>query len=235
MKHVSVVQHTQSEWLGHIEDHLEGRGIRFGYHRPFSAGGTLPDPMTVGDGLVLIGGGQWGGAPGRWQLPSFDAEVRLARACLMLDKPVIGFGVGAQILSVAGEGGVAPATLTFDVLDATRVKPDSLGGLLPPRFPCGVYMRDVPTPPGYADILAVDPAGRPVVFQVGPRSFGFSGNPGLRRAMVEDLVMESEETPDDPASGLEALGRLGSAIEDALVPIMAGLVAACGWMDKTSA
>ena len=60
MKHLSVVQHTQSEWLGHIEDHLEGRGIRFGYFRPFTAGGTLPDVMTLGDGLILLGGGPWG-------------------------------------------------------------------------------------------------------------------------------------------------------------------------------
>ena len=56
MKHVSVVQHTQSEWLGHIEDHLEGRGIRFSYFRPFTAGGKLPDVSVLGDGLILVGG-----------------------------------------------------------------------------------------------------------------------------------------------------------------------------------
>ena len=46
MLHLSVIQHTQSEWLGGIEDHLEGRGIRFGYHRPFTTGGTLPSVPT---------------------------------------------------------------------------------------------------------------------------------------------------------------------------------------------
>ena len=60
MKHLSVVQHTQSEWLGHIEDHLEGRGVRFGYHRPFVAGGKLPAVATVGDGLILRRGRKLG-------------------------------------------------------------------------------------------------------------------------------------------------------------------------------
>mgnify|MGYP006168665539 CR=1 FL=1 len=72
MKHVSIVQNTQSEWLGHIEDHLEGRGIRFGYHRPFADGGRLPDIMTIGDGLMLVGGGAWGSATNGRLLPSLD-------------------------------------------------------------------------------------------------------------------------------------------------------------------
>lgn len=59
MKHVSVIQHTQSEWLGHIEDHLEARGVRFSYIRPFVNGGKFPSPTVLGDGLILVGGGKW--------------------------------------------------------------------------------------------------------------------------------------------------------------------------------
>lgn len=230
MTHVSVVQHTQSEWLGHIEDHLEGRGIRFGYHRPFAAGGALPSPMTIGDGLMLVGGGQWGAAQGRWQLPWLAAEVKLARACLMLDKPVIGIGVGAQILALAADGGVAAGALVGEVGEAQRTGPDALGGLMPERFVIATYMRDRPVPPDYAQILARDGAGRAAVFAVGPRSFGFVAHPGLRRAMIEDLVMESEDAPPDTARMLDEVARQGSAIEDALVPLMAGLVVATGWM-----
>jgi hypothetical protein len=91
-------------------------------------------------------------------------------------------------------------------------------------------MRDRPLPPAYAKILAVDEAGHPALFQVGPNAFGFSGHPGVRRAMIEDLVMEFTEAPDDAAEGLVRLSALGQAIDDALVPIMAGLVAATGWM-----
>ena len=230
MKHVTIVQHTQSEWLGHIEDHLEGRGIRFGYHRPFASGGKLPDVMTVGDGLILIGGGPWGAATPGHLLPTLEAEVRLARACLMLGKPVVGIGLGSQILALAADGGAEQAPLSLDVGHSTRTAPDALHGFLPERFATVVYMRDWPRPPAYATTLATDEAGRPTVFQIGASAFGFAGHPGLRPAMIEDLIMEFEEAPADCAARLPAVAGAASAIEDALVPIMTGLVKAVGWM-----
>lgn len=230
MKFVSVVQHTQSEWLGGIEDHLEGRGIRFGYFRPFTAGGKLPDVATIGDGLILVGGGPWGAATPDHLLPGLEAEVRLTRACLMLGKPVVAFGLGAQVLSLAAEGGVEPSPLTFDVREMRRTQSDALGGLLPERFPSAIYMRDWPAPPAYAQVLATEAQGRPAAFQIGANAFGFVGHPGIRRAMIEDLIMEFEETPADTAQGLERTARAQSTIDDALVPIMAGLIAATGWM-----
>ncbi len=231
MKHISVVQHTQSEWLGHIEDHLEGRGIRFSYNRPFTTGGNLPDAMTVGDGLMLIGGGPWGAATPGSMLPTLEQEVRLARACLMLGKPVIGIGLGSQILCLAADGGVEQAPLTFVIGDAHRVRDGALGGFLPERYPLVVYMRDRPIPPGYADILSVDDAGRPALFQIGSTAFGFTGHPGLRPAMIEDLIMESDDTPEGCGETLQRLPPVGPAIEDALVRIMTGLVQAAGWME----
>jgi GMP synthase-like glutamine amidotransferase len=233
MKYVSVIQHTQSEWLGHIEDHLEGRGIRFGYARPFTAGGKLPDRNLLGDGLIMLGGGPWGTATEGRKLPTLEAEIRLARACLMLEKPVVGIGIGAQILAIAGDGRSEGAPLTFTVGVARRVRDGALNGFLPERFPSVVYMRDRPVPPAYADVLAVDEEGYPALYQIGRNAFGFAGHPGVRRAMIEDLLMESDDLPADPAPGLEKLLGLGPAIEDALVAIMAGLVQVAGWMDKT--
>src|SRR5690606_19759560 len=62
MRLVSVVQHTSAEYLGLLEDHLEGRDIRFRYFRPFTGGGQLPPRDTIRDGLILLGGGPWGAA-----------------------------------------------------------------------------------------------------------------------------------------------------------------------------
>ena len=43
MNVVAVIQHTAGEYLGLMEDHLEGRRIRFQYFRPFAAG----EPFSV--------------------------------------------------------------------------------------------------------------------------------------------------------------------------------------------
>lgn len=232
MKHLSVIQHTQSEWLGAIEDHLEGRGIRFSYFRPFTTGGGLPNVMTVGDGLILLGGGPWGGGGHDRQLPTLDAEVRLVRACLMMGKSVAGFGVGSQILALAADGGTEPAPLDLSVETVTRTSDDALLGFLPPSFPSVVYMRDRPVPPAYAQILARDDAGHPAVFQIGANAFGFTGHPGLRPAMIEDLVMEFDEVPGDCGEKLPQVRAQARAVEDALVGIMTGLVKACAWMEN---
>ncbi len=230
MKHVSIVQNTQSEWLGHIEDHLEGRGIRFGYHRPFADGGRLPDIMTIGDGLMLVGGGAWGSATNGRLLPSLDGEVKLARACLMLGKPVIGFGLGSQILALAADGTTSAAPLTCSVDTARRIKDGALAGHLPESFRFVRYGRDRAVPPAYAEILAVDEAGEPAVWQIGANVLGFTGHLGVRPAMIEDLVMEFDEVPADVAGTLPSIARAAPAMEDALVHIMTGMVEIAGWM-----
>lgn len=230
MKYLTVVQHCQPEWLGHIEDHLEGRGIRFGYHRPFTTGGKVPDVATVGDGLILLGGGSWGAATQGHLLPTLDAEVRLARACLMLDKPVVGIGLGAQILSLAADGSAVEAPLTLSAGFAARTTETALDGLLPASIPTVVFMRDRPSPPDYAGILARDQDGHAAIFQIGSKSFGFINHPGVRRAMIEELIMETDDAPPNSAETLDRIGAMATTIEDALVPIMTGLIRRTGWM-----
>ena len=230
MKTIHVVQHTSAEYLGLVEDHLEGRGIRFRYSRPFAAKGSLPQAETVGAGLVLLGGGPWGSA-GERRVPTLAAEVDLARSCLERDVPVVGIGVGAQILAIAAGGGSEAAPLEFHVGQAHRARDDALGGYLPPRYPLAVYMRDRPLPPRAATVLARDDAGRPALWQLGRGTFGFTGHPGLKVAMIEDLAMEFDESPPALGDGLALLRRAQTALEDALVPIMTGLVHATGWMD----
>ncbi len=223
MKTLTVIQHTSADYLGLMEDHLEGRRIRFAYVRPFTEATNVPDFTELGDGLVLLGGGPWGSAGGR-DVPTLDAEVRLARACLMHDMPVVGIGLGAQILAIAADGRSEPCDLRFGVARARRTQADALNGYLPDVFPHVSYMRDRPVPPDYADVLAVDDEDRPAIFQIGGNAFGFTGHPGFKLAMAEDLIMEFEEVPPDTAGSLAELRTAKADIEDALVPIMTGLV-----------
>jgi len=229
MNVLNVVQHTSADYLGLMEDHLEGRRIRFRYFRPFTERGSVPRPTDICDGLFLMGGGPWGSAGDR-DVPTLDAEIQLTRNMLDQGKPVIGIGLGAQILAIAAGGGSAPGELVFEPGYARRVDPDALGGFMPERFPNVVYMRDRPLPPAQASVLALDQTGRPAVFQVGANALGFTGHPGFKTAMAEDLIMEFEESPENPAPRLERLQVMVREIEDALVPIMTGIIRVTGLM-----
>ena len=224
-----VIQHDSAEYLGLIEDHLEGRGVRFRYCRPFAGKTPLPREDALGDGLVLLGGGPWGSAGGR-DVPTLAQEIALARAALSRGKSIVGIGLGAQILAIAAGGRSQATRLEFSVGKAIRVGDMALNGYLPAEYPLAIYMRDWPVPPEAAVVLARDERGRAALWQVGPSAFGFAGHPGLKVAMVEDLIMEFEEGPQDAGPGLAKLRAVQRSIEDALVPIMTGLVQLTGWI-----
>jgi GMP synthase-like glutamine amidotransferase len=229
MKSLTVLQHNSAEYLGLMEDHLEGRRIRFRYLRPFTGTVPIPELDRLGDGLILLGGGPWGSA-GERDLPTLAEEAALARACMMANKLVIGFGLGAQIVALAAGGKTVVSPLACTIGTGRRSDPDALAGYLPEEFPYCRYGRDRPAPPDYARILAVDEEGAPLAFQMGDTAFGFDYHPGLKLAMIEDLVMEFTESPPDMADKLTQLRSIQRGIEDALVPFMTGLVAVIGLM-----
>jgi GMP synthase-like glutamine amidotransferase len=162
-------------------------------------------------------------------------EIALTRAKLDQGTPVIGIGLGAQILAIAAGGGSESCDLSFEMLSATRTVEDALNGFLPEQFHQVVYMRDRPVPPASAKVLATDDAGRALVWQVGENAYGFSGNPGIKLGMIEDLIMEFEEVAEGAAAKLEQLRELQPVLEDELVPIMTGLVQCTSLMSSPKA
>jgi len=153
-----------------------GRRIRFRYSRPFATGGRCPKPAQLLDGLVLLGGGPWGSAGDR-NVPTLIEELTLTKAALQKGLPVLGIGLGAQLLSIVAGGSVQQTDFVFDVGEATRVEPGALEGYLPERFPLVVYGRDRPIPPDDARILAVDTAGHPRYSRSGRTRWASPGTP----------------------------------------------------------
>lgn len=225
-----ALQNTEAEFLGLVEDHLEGRGIAFRYVRP-ATGSRFVIPTEAGsdDGLIVLGGGPMG-AVSAPLLPGLDREVALVSDFLAKGRPVIGIGLGAQVLAIAAGGGAEPRPLALRVAEARRTRTDALNGFLPERFPVIAYMRDWPRPPADAAVLAELDDGAPALFQVGETTFGFAGHPGAKPGILEDLLMEFTEAPGDFAERLEDAKRVQAAVADALVPIMTGVIQLTGLM-----
>jgi GMP synthase-like glutamine amidotransferase len=229
MKTICVIQHTEAEYLGLMEDHFEGRNIRFLYQRPFAAGGKIPADTEGFDGLILLGGGPYGIVSGHL-LPSLAPELRLTKGFLDAELPVVGIELGALILAVSAGGGADEAPLRFDVTTARETRSGILGGHMPEQFPLACYLRDRPVLPGDTDILATSPDGDPLVFSLRGNCLGFMGHPGMKRGMAEDLIMEFAETPDHTVEALEALGEVQGEVAAALTELMVGTIAHTGWM-----
>jgi GMP synthase-like glutamine amidotransferase len=229
MKNVIVIQHTEAEWLGLIEDHLESRNVGFSYVRPFANRGWVPPRGEEYDALILLGAGPWGTAS-EPLLPSLKDELKLARNFLARNRPVIGFGLGAQILTLAAGGSVEACGWQCACGTARRRDDKALNGFLPEAFPQFIYMRDRAVPPGDAQILAEDEGGRPALFQIGGNCLGFAGHPGIKSGMIEDYVMEFDDSPESVADGLTMLRGAQRDIAEALSHIMVGLVQIAGLM-----
>lgn len=223
MKTLCVLQHFEADYLGLMEDHFEGRNIRFRYLRPFAAGGTIPPKAEGYDGLIILGSGPLGVVSGNL-IPSLGPELRLTRDFLARGLPVIGIGQGSCILAAETGGGADEAPLRFVLDTARRIELRALGGYLPEKFPFATYMRDKPVLPPDARILAVDSAGEPAVFQVRDNCLGFLGHPGIKSAMIEDLIMEFDEVPDRTAETLAELRAVQGQMAAALAEIMIGVV-----------
>ena len=229
METLCVLQHVEAEYLGLMEDHFEGRNIRFHYLRPFTPGVIMPPSAEDFAGLVILGAGPKGVVSGNL-IPSLGPELRLTRDFLDRGLPVVGIGTGACILTSAAGGGADDAPLRFTVERAERLVPDALSGHLPQTFPVAVYMRDRPVLPADATVLAAGPGGEPLVFQLRENCLGFLGHPGAKSAMIEDLIMEFDEVPEGTAEKLEELRAAQGEIAAALGDIMVGLIEITGLM-----
>jgi GMP synthase-like glutamine amidotransferase len=223
MKTLCVLQHVEAEYLGLMEDHFEGRNIRFQYCRPFTPGTIMPPSAEDFAGLVILGAGPKGIVSGDL-IPSLGPELRLTRDFLDRKLPVVGIGAGACILASAAGGGADEARLRFTVETARRAAPDALSGHLPQTFPVAIYMRDRPVLPADATVLAHGVSGDPLVFQLRDNCLGFLGHPGAKSAMIEDLIMEFDDVPEGTAETLAELRAVQGGIAAALGNIMVGLI-----------
>ena len=153
---------------------------------------------------MLLGGGPWGSAGGR-NLPTLESRIDLTRHALAAGVPVLGIGLGAQILAIAAGGSAAtPSGLEFEVArPSARDRTRSPASCRSAIRSC-IYGRDRPLPPPDATSSRATRRADPRCSR-SASALGFTGHPGIKAAMVEDLIMEFEEAPADPGPALARL------------------------------
>ena len=231
MKTVAVLQHTDAEYLGFVEDHLEGRNIGFRYIRPAHDPNWVKKFDLPKDGLIVLGSAPYG-TVSLPKLPLMQQRIDVVKSCLDEEIPVVAFGTGTQILSLAAGSTVRKRPLTLSIETAHRQVDDALNGYLPKTYPLVIYMSDYPNLPKDARVLAATDAGAAALFQIGNNCFGFLGHPGIKRAMVEDSFVQIPAHALNDPSTLVQLSARQYEIQQSLVRIMTGLIQSTGWMRR---
>ncbi len=148
--------------------------------------------------------------------------------------PIIAIGTGTQLLALAAEYGVKPTELVFRIEQAHRTDAGALNGFVPEIYPLFTYMRDAPNLPSSAKIIAETEDGTPALYQPFDKCLGFAGHPGIKSAMIEDSVLQSNAPLENCAELFAQTRRLQNEISSALVTLMTGIVHFTGWMNSES-
>jgi GMP synthase (glutamine-hydrolysing) len=229
MKSLHVVQHTASEDLGALEDQLRRRGVGFQYKKPLTAG-KVPTSAVNSDGLILLGGGAWGTHGERTTLPSLDQELRFAYDHLKRNRPVVGLGLGAQIVCIAAGGSSEQGATKVHTGMARRVRDDAFGGQMPAQFPFVSFMRDQVVLPADCEVLAEDDQGVPIVFTFGPDVICMTCHPGTGPKMLRQLAAEVKASEAELADEFAFVDRYHQQMTEALDLMMHGVADATGWI-----
>lgn len=229
MKTISVLQNTDAEHLGLVEDHLEGRNIRFRYVRPAHDKNWVNAMNQPKDGLVILGAAPFGTVSSPI-LPLLNQRVKIIENSLSEQLPILAFGTGTQLLMLACGSTVEPRELSLGIDTAQKVDQDALNGHLPDEYPVITYMRDYPVIPDDARVLSVTADGNPALFELFDNCLGFIGHPGLKSAMIEDSIVQMPAFDVDNPEVLEDIRKRQSEIEGTLVSIMTGVIQLTGWM-----
>ena len=229
MRTVTVLQNTDWEHLGLVEDHLEGRNIRFRYVRPNHDSNWQHSLELQKDGLIVLGSAPYG-TVSKPQLPHLMQRIAAIESCLKDQIPVIGFGTGTQLLAFAAGASAKDEDLAFTVETAYKTQDNALNDFLPDEYPLVIYMRDFPSIPSEAEVLSETSSGRTALFQIFGNCFGFIGHPGIKTAMIEDSFVQIPEYAMQDATALSEVRACQKNLEDSLVSIMTGLIQMTGWM-----
>lgn len=232
MRSFIVVQHSYTEFLGTIEKQLEHREIAFNYSRPF-IGDALPGSPMDYDACICLGGPMAPTATD--EHPWLANEVELIQAFNHAQRPVVGFGLGGLLMAQAAGGqasGDAPLHGGFVAARVTEAgRGDPVAEALDGKTVLVWHAGNVGLPPD-TPATVVDDNGRWLACRPGPKAYAMRFRPEIKPGIIEDMVMEGQEVPDNVGDILRQSQELwGQGVMQAVTDqVVVGLVSELGLM-----
>lgn len=205
MSKILVIQHARSDALGIIGEALEDAALAWQYIKAFE-GGRVPDELGAAGGLIVMGGPQ-----SVYEVEQFGylrEELRLIELALEHDLPILGVGLGSQMLAAVLGGKVSPAQDAeigwFPVTLTEQARADRLFEGLPRQFTPLHWHSDVFDLPKGAVLLASSNLTPHQAFRWGNKAWGLLFHMELTGAMMRERVDRfAEEVREAQASADE--------------------------------
>ncbi len=224
MSKVWVLQHTQPETLGTIQDALTAESITAEYVRAFE-GQPVPQRMGEAVGLVVMGGPM--GVYEQAQYPYLIDEIHLIEDALKAGMPVIGVCLGSQLLAsalgaeVVSSGRKEIGWHTVTLADGASTDPLLAG--VPPSFTGFHWHGDVFDLPRDAVSLASSGMTAHQAFRYGNKAYGFLFHMevtaevigGMVAAFTDEMVeagVTQAEVTSDITERLPRLHEVGNTV-----------------------
>lgn len=208
MKPALIVTHLADRQTGLVRGCLQGAGLTVTGWNPLDD--QPPPTLDEIAGIVSLGGRMSATAIDRY--PFLAAEVKLMRAALAAEVPILGMCLGAQLLAVASGGAVSRMERLYvgwpelSMLEAARVDP--VFGGLPSGLPVLKWHEDTIAVSEDAVLLATTaPVPGATLFRVGPAAWGSQMHLELTPPMLLDGWLSEPEGIGEIESAGHAIDR----------------------------
>jgi GMP synthase (glutamine-hydrolysing) len=212
---IVVFEHSDVLGPGRLGATFRDHGYRLDVRR-LEAGGTVPVDLNGVQGLVSLGGPQRLTGGGQGKYPWLEEEAAYLRMAHQADLPVIGIGLGAQLIAHALGGRVEPldrprAGFRIVSLNPTGQVEAVLAGI-PWDCPQLCLRQDevVELPAGAVALGSSDGCAAEV-FRVGLRTFAFQHHFECDRMQVDEVAQRFSRLLSEAGLSREDLARQAEA------------------------